>query len=91
MLCRGSRLSLFTLNGALLLDEVVCDKSDDCIVSCAFYEGANNEWIEEEIAFTGHKRGVVNVSFCNGCSTDDADSYTRCGARGSVKADFNSI
>ena len=61
MLCRENRVSLFTLNGALLLDQVVCDRADDRITSCAFYEGANNEWLEKDLIFTGHKRGVVKV------------------------------
>lgn len=38
---------------------------DDFVHSCAFYEGsaggAGNEWLENQLVFTGHKRGVVNV------------------------------
>jgi WD40 repeat protein len=38
---------------------------DDFIHSCAFYEGSTstggNEWLENQLVFTGHKRGVVNV------------------------------
>jgi beige protein homolog 1 len=60
MLCRENRISLLTLNGALLLNQKVCDH-DDRIISCAFYEGASNEWLEKELLFTGHKRGVVKV------------------------------
>lgn len=62
MVCRGNRVSLFTLNGALLLDQAVCDSTDDQIISCVFYEGVSNEWQERELLFTGHRRGVVNVS-----------------------------
>lgn len=62
MVCRGSHISLYSLNGALLLEQPVCEAADDCILSCAFYEGANNEWLERELLFTGHRRGLVNVS-----------------------------
>ena len=63
MLCCGSRLLLFTLNGYLLLDQEICDTDDpdDIISSCAFYEGVGNEWLDRELLFTGHRRGVVNV------------------------------
>jgi hypothetical protein len=49
------------LNGALLVDQAICEAEDDYIISCAFYEGESNEWLERELLFTGHKRGVVNV------------------------------
>ncbi|KAI5288803.1 hypothetical protein KEM54_004847 [Ascosphaera aggregata] len=61
MICRKNRVSLFTLNGQLLLDQEVCEQTDDAVSSCAFYEGANNEWLERELLFTGHRKGVVNV------------------------------
>ncbi|EOD50389.1 hypothetical protein GTA08_BOTSDO12235 [Neofusicoccum parvum] len=63
MLCTGSRLMLYTLNGRLLLDQDVCDTidPDDVVYSCAFYEGVGNEWLEKELILTGHRRGVVNV------------------------------
>ncbi|KAK0642245.1 Beige protein-like protein 1 [Lasiodiplodia hormozganensis] len=63
MLCTGSRLLLYTLNGRLLLDQDVCDSidPDDVVYSCAFYEGVGNEWLERELVLTGHRRGVVNV------------------------------
>ena len=53
---------LFSLNGQLLLEQAVATGNhDDTIVSCAFYEGVGNEWLEAELIFTGHRRGVVNV------------------------------
>lgn len=62
VVCRGNRMSLFTLNGALLVEQAACGSTDDCVLDCVFYEGVNNEWLERELLFTGHKRGVVNVS-----------------------------
>lgn len=60
MLCRGQKLALYTLNGDLILDQNICSDSDDSIFSCAFYEGAGNEWLENTLVFTGHKRGIVH-------------------------------
>ncbi|KAL4917006.1 hypothetical protein BDW62DRAFT_91411 [Aspergillus aurantiobrunneus] len=59
--CRGNRVSLYTLNGALLLEQDVCESADDKILVCVFYEGVGDEWQERELLFTGHRRGVVNV------------------------------
>ncbi|KAI9731699.1 MAG: hypothetical protein M1834_004488 [Cirrosporium novae-zelandiae] len=56
-----NRIVLYTLNGELLLEEPACDGNDDAVISCAFYEGAGNEWLERDIILTGHKRGVVNI------------------------------
>ena len=61
MLCRGHYLSLFTLNGELILEQNVCVERDDAVLSCAFYEGSGNEYLARDLIFTGHKRGVVNV------------------------------
>ena len=61
MLCRARTVSLFTLNGETVLDQDVCHEPDDNIVACAFYEGSGNEFLERDLIFTGHKRGVVNV------------------------------
>ena len=62
MLCHGAYVSLYTLNGDLLLEQNVCVEGEDCLTACAFYEGSGNEWLERDLVFTGHKRGVVNVS-----------------------------
>jgi len=62
MLCSGADLQLFTLNGDLILSQNACDAIDDVLVSCAFYEGAGNEWLEKELVLTGHRRGIVKVS-----------------------------
>ncbi|TKA72172.1 hypothetical protein B0A55_07874 [Friedmanniomyces simplex] len=34
---------------------------EDGIVSCAFYEGQGNEYLERELVFTGHRHGVANI------------------------------
>lgn len=81
-------MSLFTLNGALLVEQAACESTDDGVLDCVFYEGVNNEWLERELLFTGHKRGVVNVSgrrLCYLVSTD----ISRFGARLSATDDSN--
>ena len=62
VLCRGSNVALYSLNGDPILEQNVCVEGDDLLTSCAFYEGNGNEYLERELIFTGHKRGVVNVS-----------------------------
>ncbi|SPJ74951.1 probable beige protein homolog [Fusarium torulosum] len=61
LLCSGPNVILYTLNGTLLLEQNVCFEQDDYIHSCAFYEGAGNEWLDNYLIFTGHKRGRVCV------------------------------
>jgi beige protein homolog 1 len=61
LLCRGQKVALYTLNGDLILDQNICTDHDDYISSCAFYEGTGNEWLENNLVLTGHKRGVVNI------------------------------
>ena len=61
MLGRGRIVSVYTLNGDLILEQDVCAEGDDAIVSCAFYEGSGNEYLERELIFTGQKKGVANV------------------------------
>ena len=46
-----------------MLDQDVCHEPDDMITACAFYEGSGNEYLERDLFFTGHKRGVVNVCY----------------------------
>ena len=62
MLSRGSDVSIWTLNGDLILEQNVHVEGDDTISACAFYEGTGNEYLERNLLFTGHKKGVVNVS-----------------------------
>lgn len=63
LLCRGSSILLYTLNGHLLVSQRICaDNSPDEQLFCAaFYHGSGNEWVERELLFTGHAGGVVNV------------------------------
>ncbi|KAI1005732.1 Beige 1 [Podosphaera aphanis] len=60
MLCRGQRVTLYTLNGDFILEQNVGDSQEDYIASCAWYEGTGNEWIENEICFTGQRGGIAN-------------------------------
>jgi beige protein homolog 1 len=60
-LCYGPKIAMYTLNGELFLDQAAGDSPEDSILSCAFYEGAGNEWLERDIFFTGHRQGVVKV------------------------------
>jgi len=52
---------MYTLNGEHILTQNICDLPEDNVLCCAFYEGLGNEWLERELFFTGHRRGVVNV------------------------------
>jgi hypothetical protein len=64
MVCRGKIVSIYTLNGELVLEQNVCESSgdrEDYVASCAWYEGCGNEWLENELLFTGQRGGVVNV------------------------------
>lgn len=60
MICIGQMVKIFTLNGELILGQNICDDQDDFISSCTWYEGIGNEWIENEICFTGQRGGVAN-------------------------------
>ncbi|KAK3117998.1 beige protein-like 1 [Teratosphaeriaceae sp. CCFEE 6253] len=63
VICQGSHVLVFTINGTLLVKQQVSDAAPetDGMVSCAFYEGAGNEYLERELIFTGHAHGVANV------------------------------
>jgi WD40 repeat protein len=61
LLCSGRNVLLYSLNGSLILDMNVCLDPDDFVYSCAFYEGAGNEWLEDQLIFTGHRKGRVHV------------------------------
>ncbi|PNY27049.1 Beige protein [Tolypocladium capitatum] len=61
LLCSGPNVLLYTLNGVLILDQNVCLEQDDYVHSCAFYEGAGDEWLENQLIFTGHGKGRANV------------------------------
>ena len=61
LLCRGAYVLLYTLNGHLLVEQKLCEREDEEIVCCAFYEGQGNEYLQRELIFTGHTHGVTNV------------------------------
>lgn len=65
VVCYGSWVSIFTLNGELLVRQDTSDRNhsagDDTIMSVACYEGAGTEWLERDLLFTGHKRGIVRI------------------------------
>lgn len=65
LLCAGAAAFVFSLNGDLLVEQEVCEtrEPDDTVQTCTFYEGVSDEWIERELIFTGHRRGVASVSF----------------------------
>ncbi|TVY75838.1 Beige protein-like protein, partial [Lachnellula suecica] len=58
VVCRGQRISIFSLNGELILEKGVGD--DDWISACCWYEGNGDEYLEADLLFTGQRRGVVN-------------------------------
>lgn len=58
---------LFTLNGDLIVEQNIYVEGDDTISSSAFYEGSGNEYLERDLIFTGHKKGVVNVGLQGPC------------------------
>lgn len=61
MLCRGQKVTLYTLNGEFILEQNVGEGHEDYVSSCAFYEGVGNEWLENNLLFTGQRNGVVNI------------------------------
>lgn len=61
LLCRGPEVSIWTLNGDLILQQDIFIEGEDQIFSCAFYEGSGGEYLERNLIFTGQRRGVVNV------------------------------
>ncbi|KAF4122915.1 WD repeat and FYVE domain-containing protein 3 [Geosmithia morbida] len=61
LLCSGPNILLYSLNGSLICDVNVCNDADDYVHCCAFYEGAADEWLEDQLIFTGHRKGRVNV------------------------------
>lgn len=60
-ICCGAELLIYTLNGVLLVQQRVCEQPSGEITTCAFYEGAANEWQERELIFTGHPGGLANA------------------------------
>lgn len=64
VLCK-TRLKLYTVNCALILDQDIAMGPEDALYCCAFYEAGGDDWIGTELIFTGHRRGIANVgSMC---------------------------
>lgn len=63
LLCRGQDAALYTLNGELLVEQHACAEGDEVVACCALFEGSGNEYLARNLIFTGHRHGVINVSF----------------------------
>ena len=61
LLCRGTEVSVWTINGSLMLQQDLFADGEDAITACAFYEGSGTEYLQRNLIFTGQRRGVVNV------------------------------
>lgn len=62
LLCNGDWATIWTINGHLLVRQIVCDgEVDDHISCCSFYESTKNEWIGGEYVLTGHTKGIAKV------------------------------
>lgn len=63
VVCHGTWINVYTINGDLLVTQDTSERasSEDKILSVACYEGAGSEWLERDLIFTGHKRGVVKI------------------------------
>ncbi|EMR10041.1 hypothetical protein PNEG_01795 [Pneumocystis murina B123] len=59
--CSEMTISIWTINGDLLLRQNIGFSQNDIIFSCKFYEGINYEWLECDLIFTGHNFGIVQI------------------------------
>ncbi|CAG8446303.1 7064_t:CDS:10 [Dentiscutata erythropus] len=57
--CSGSIIRLWSINGDLLITKNTAQIPDP-ILCCVFYEGKQNEWFDNDIIITGHKKGIWN-------------------------------
>ncbi|CAJ0828820.1 12168_t:CDS:2 [Entrophospora sp. SA101] len=60
MIQHGSVIRIWTINGDLYVEKSISQFADP-IQCCIFYEGKHNEWLYEDLIFTGHKKGVIKV------------------------------
>ncbi|KAI8149645.1 WD40-repeat-containing domain protein [Fennellomyces sp. T-0311] len=56
--CSGNILRVWSINGNLYLTKSACPSSEP-ILSCVYYEGTLNEWYENDLLVTGHRKGVI--------------------------------
>lgn len=61
LVCTAQTALLYTLNGALLLQQSACTAKDGPITCCAFFRDEVNTWLSAEIFFTGHEHGNVRI------------------------------
>ena len=61
LLCQGNQVSIWSLNGSLMIEQELFAEGEDTIHCCAFYEGSGNDYLERNLFFTGQRRGVVNI------------------------------
>ncbi|CAG8480599.1 18870_t:CDS:10, partial [Gigaspora margarita] len=57
--CSGSIIRLWSINGDLLITKNT-SQIPGPILCCVFYEGKQNEWFDNDIIITGHKKGIWN-------------------------------
>jgi hypothetical protein len=61
LLARGRNVKITTLNGVELLDQLVCEETDDEVMSVAWVEARKHEWLEKSLFLTGHRIGLVKL------------------------------
>ncbi|PHH54099.1 Beige -like protein 1 [Ceratocystis fimbriata CBS 114723] len=69
----GSSVVLYNINGEVILNQRVTSSlssslsttsntdDEDTLHTVAFYDGSGTEWVENDLIFTGHRRGKVTV------------------------------
>jgi len=55
--CSGPVIRIWAINGDLLLTK----NTSHPILCCTFYEGRQNEWLDEDMIITGHKKGIMKI------------------------------
>ncbi|KAL5631093.1 hypothetical protein BROUX41_000965 [Berkeleyomyces rouxiae] len=67
----GGSVMLYNINGEMILEQRVTSSAslsatadtdnEETLYAVAFYDGSGTEWVENDIIFTGHRRGKVTV------------------------------
>ncbi|ORX90609.1 beach-domain-containing protein [Basidiobolus meristosporus CBS 931.73] len=58
--CSGPTMKLWTVNGEPIATHSTSPFNEP-ILCCAFVEGRNHEWLEEELICTGHRKGLIKI------------------------------